>query len=388
MTNTSKPNIRVVFLSQSKRQTEQYKSLCKKVDMQGSVINIKHPGLMGSFIHAGCWLIKNRSHISSWIELEVEKNKARSISMSFFSKKILILRIYRVLARVVLEFKRTKSNMLFVRNGASYRQKPIIDWCDSNSIKIAYIENGFLPSTIQLDGRGVNCNNSIPRSADFYMSFVPDQRSSPAKTLVQRASKIKDMGFKLVELPKKYYFVPFQVPTDTQVLLNSKWIKSMGEFYGVLEKSIGALPEGFKFLVKEHPSASVRLDELYDKNDKIVFANNHTTQDLVEKSEAVITLNSTVGVESLLLGRPVITLGDACYNIDGLVTYVDNLKDFQRVISKPHDVIYNKVMVSKFISWLGQEYLISGKLREFENDQSSCEKVIERVEDIFLGKFQ
>ena len=32
----------------------------------------------------------------------------------------------------------------------------------------------------------------------------------------------------------------------------------------------------------------------------------------------VITLNSTVGIEALLFGKPVITLADACYNVMAL----------------------------------------------------------------------
>ncbi|HZJ85506.1 MAG TPA: hypothetical protein VFC83_00145 [Erysipelotrichaceae bacterium] len=320
--------------------------------------------------------------------MEVEKSKARGESVGFLSRKLLLLRVYRILSKVIFEFKKTSANLLFVRNGASYRQKPVIDWCKDNNIKIAYIENGFLPSTIQLDGRGVNCHNSIPRDPDFYMSFKPDKKNSPAKTLVQRTPKIKESGVELVELPDKYYFVPFQVPTDTQVLLNSPWIRSMEEFYEVLDKSIDSLPDGFSFVVKEHPSTSVRLNRLHNKNSKIIFANTHNTQELIERAVAVITLNSTVGVESLLLGRPVITLGSACYNIEGLVSHVDDIKSLKVAISAPDNIKHDDLIVESFIAWLSQKYLIPGKLREFESEKNSCLKVKERIENIVMGGFQ
>ena len=388
MKKFSKPHIKIIFLSQSKRQAKQYQLLCKKTDMEGTVINIKHPGILGSFVKAGRWLVKSRACIPNWIELQQEKNKVRGGEAGFLYKWLLVLRIYRVLSKFIFEFERAKANVLFVRNGAGYRQTPVIDWCKQQGVSIAYIENGFLPSTIQLDGRGVNCNNSMPRNSSFYMDFVSKNKNSPDKTLVQRQPKVIQSEFDGIELPEQYYFVPFQVPTDTQVLLNSPWIRSMEEFYEVLEESIGFLPDGFKFVIKEHPSSDTRLDNYYNKNELIVFANSHNTQNLIENSKAVITLNSTVGIESLLLGKPVITLGDACYNVDGLVSHAENLDVFSSIISAPEEIYYNKLLTSNFIAWLDQVYLIPGKLRDFESSDDSCLKLKKRIEEIYKNNYE
>lgn len=382
------PNIKVVFLSQSRRQTKQYELLCKKADIKGSVINIKRQVIFGCFIKAGRWLLNNYTRVPEWIELQRVKNKIRGESSGILYKYLLILRIHRVLSRLIFEIERTKANVLLVRNGAGYRQKPVIDWCKQQGISIAYIENGFLPNTIQLDGRGVNCNNSMPRNSSFYMDFVSKNKKNPDKILVQRQSKVIQSEFDGVELPEQYYFVPFQVPTDTQVLLNSPWIRSMEEFYKVLEKSIEVLPKGFSFVIKEHPSSNVRLKNYYSRNKLIVFANSHDTQNLIENSKAVITINSTVGVESLLLGKPVITLGDACYNIDRLVSHAESLDAFKSIISAPDEICYNKLLTDNFIAWLDQVYLIPGKLRDFESSDSSCLKVKERIESIYEGGYQ
>jgi capsular polysaccharide export protein len=42
---------------------------------------------------------------------------------------------------------------------------------------------------------------------------------------------------------------------------------------------------------------------------------------LLEKARGVVTINSTVGIWTLLLGRPLITLGSAIYNIKGLTNF-------------------------------------------------------------------
>ena len=48
-------------------------------------------------------------------------------------------------------------------------------------------------------------------------------------------------------------------------------------------------------------------------------------KEVLKKAELVITLNSTVGIEALLYGKPVLTLGDAFYNIKGNNIYLAGL---------------------------------------------------------------
>ena len=49
--------------------------------------------------------------------------------------------------------------------------------------------------------------------------------------------------------------------------------------------------------------------------------------ELIENSKCVITINSTVGMEAMIIGKPILILGDAIYsgfNQRRLATYIIN----------------------------------------------------------------
>ena len=104
----------------------------------------------------------------------------------------------------------------------------------------------------------------------------------------------------------------------------------MEELFNILSE----IAENLKIhiIFKEHPSSKKdypNLHKIASHLEYVDFANGYPTQELIEKSEAVITINSSVGVESLLFNKKVITLGNAFYNIEGIVK---NAKDKEELI--------------------------------------------------------
>src|SRR3546814_20484057 len=54
--------------------------------------------------------------------------------------------------------------------------------------------------------------------------------------------------------------------------------------------------------------------------------------EVIRASRLVVSINSKSGVEGLLLGKPVIVLGEAFYTSCRLVTWVKNSRDLKAVI--------------------------------------------------------
>ena len=102
------------------------------------------------------------------------------------------------------------------------------------------------------------------------------------------------------------------------------------------------------------------VDGMHNKKrkERVIFANENSTQELIEKSEFVLTINSTVGVESLLLGKKVITLGNACYNIDGLVRHATNADQLVNIIDSINDWEPDLNLLMKFLNYLNSDYLV------------------------------
>jgi hypothetical protein len=71
-----------------------------------------------------------------------------------------------------------------------------------------------------------------------------------------------------------------------------------------------------------------RLRELLDRHDNLVLlppsSNNY---DVLGKAELVVSVNSKSGAEALLVGTPVVALGDSFYRNSGLVHGVDRIDD-------------------------------------------------------------
>jgi len=171
--------------------------------------------------------------------------------------------------------------------------------------------------------------------------------------------------------------VPFQVHDDTQVLINSPWVPTMQKFYEALETSLPYLDSDISFVIKEHPSDKVTYPDLYNKNERMLFANGNNTQALIENSCAVITLNSTVGVESLLLGKSVITLGNAFYNIEGVATHAFDQASLNNTVKNLANLERDDSLIQSFLFYLQENYLIEGWSKNF--DQKHLLKMSNRM---------
>jgi len=120
------------------------------------------------------------------------------------------------------------------------------------------------------------------------------------------------VDFDFIANEKKYLFFPLQVSSDTQIVINSKI-----SLIEALEKAVEIAKRTEKLLViKPHPAeynkfAQEKIISIAQKYGCIICNNN--TFDLISHSYKVITINSTVGLESMILGVPVIVLADTFY---------------------------------------------------------------------------
>ena len=91
------------------------------------------------------------------------------------------------------------------------------------------------------------------------------------------------------------------------------------------------------FVIKEHPSYRRSVIGKVTPHANIHFANGHPTPELIANADAVVTLNSTVGIEALVLEKKVITLGLAAYNIEGLVLHSIDPDMFEKSLTAIRD---------------------------------------------------
>lgn len=222
-------------------------------------------------------------------------------------------------------------------------------------------ECGLLPDTTTCDPKGVNYANSVPRNPSFYRNYL--QKSALPTQLVQRRGSRESVP---VSLPEKYFFVPFQVKLDSQVLLYSPWIRSMEHLYDVVVEAWreSLAEQGIGLVFKRHPSCKQsyrHLREDAERTPGICFADGNLTQELIDRSLGVLTVNSSVGLEGVLRDRPVLALGDACYAIPGVAQLARSVGAVGRWMN---DVAIGTNPPDRlrlaFLNYLNRDYCIPG----------------------------
>lgn len=137
------------------------------------------------------------------------------------------------------------------------------------------------------------------------------------------------------ERPFVYY--PLHVPADFALTIRSP------EYFdqvGLIDFMARALPHTHNLAIKEHPAlvgamSYRRLREVLHAHDNLLMldpaVNNY---EVMKRAGAVVTVNSKSGAEALLLGKPVLVLGDAFYRASNLVRKVDRLGDLPKILGE------------------------------------------------------
>jgi capsular polysaccharide export protein len=115
---------------------------------------------------------------------------------------------------------------------------------------------------------------------------------------------------------------PFQVETDTQIVLHSPYVRSMADFVRVVVDALKRFNAGRSeragVLFKVHPMHDHAV--ALDCEDAFLVNESSVPEILRRRCDALVTINSTAGIEAIEAGRPVITLGQAFYNIPGVIS--------------------------------------------------------------------
>ncbi|WP_243557333.1 hypothetical protein [Priestia megaterium] len=178
-----------------------------------------------------------------------------------------------------------------------------------------------------------------------------------------------------VNLPNNYIFIPFQVHDDSQIILNSPCIQDMEKLVNVVSEQLNIHNSknntDLYAVFKEHPADIGRVDykKLYQKyknNEKMIFLTDGDTDTILDKSKAIITVNSTVGIEGLQKYKPVIVLGNAYYDIDQITYSCKNFDQLNEIIHQALKGKLNRRLITQFLYYLRFTYQLEGNWRNGE----------------------
>ena len=308
-----------------------------------------------------------------------------------------------------LETLKDHIDLLIIWDGTRIYERTAIEFARKYKKKYYVIENGyFRPFTIMFDSKGANYDSTIPRNIEFYKKIKNDslkfQKYKHTPLIIEKQEKLKKIQNKNIhkvfafifslEFSKikkiqkicnhfyikiknqiffkekllnykkeRYVFIPFQVESDSQIILYSPKIKKMYDLVEVVLKNIEKYNkntgDNLKAIFKLHPMDNdIDLSKFrkFYKNELFHIFKEENTMQLLKNSQLVITINSTVGIEALLEEKNVITLGNAFYNIKGIVNECKELKKLDKLIKISMTTKKSKELIEKFLYYLRFDY--------------------------------
>ena len=254
------------------------------------------------------------------------------------------------------------------------------------NIRIGVFEEGYVrPDYVTFELSGVNANSSLPRKADFYLNGAlcsPPPQEKVGKSYWHMAAwavlyylasalltplfrhyvhhrpltlmelfpwirsawrkqyyRVKERGI-LGRLTKglggRYFLVPLQVHSDSQLLVHSEFDSVHDFIKRVVDSFRTHAPQEFLLVIKHHPldrgyydySRLIRdLVKVYHIKNRLFYIHDQHLPSLIRSARGVVVVNSTAGYSALLHGKPVKCMGAAFYDIAGL-TFQGKLEQF------------------------------------------------------------
>lgn len=309
----------------------------------------------------------------------------------------------RIFTHIYQYLESNRIDMVCVWNGNTVDRAAAAEAAKAYGAKTCFFENGLLPNTTTLDPQGVNASGILSeKTADCFRGIEIDKAKLEAlysEKLVVRAQKKrwykknKKQPALLPESPDldtPYIFVPFQVHDDTQIILHSPYVHNMAQLTEWVASAVRQYNakhhKDLRIIIKEHPSDQGRqnYDALRTQYPEITFLKQFSTEQLIERASAIVTVNSTVGMESLMKHKNVITLGNATYAIEGIVQRahsVDELTSALALLGSDH----NDELIDCFLYYIRYHYSIEGSWRN--PTEAHYASVSSRIAEIMNDRF-
>ncbi|MEM8858755.1 MAG: hypothetical protein AAGD96_10570 [Chloroflexota bacterium] len=205
--------------------------------------------------------------------------------------------------------------------------------------KVFYFEQGPFGTTF-LDASGVNANldtsldrglatelgpgippsNRIPqeprgrffRALDYAMSVVP---AIPAE-YTSRLSELRKQTGSSPHSGKMFtdaHLLVLQVPDDANFRIHS----AFSDFKTILRLTCAALPAGHRIAVREHPKFigqyGKEFYQMIEKDERLCLQKHTSVDQALKEARTVVTINSMMGFEALMVGKKVFCLGNSYY---------------------------------------------------------------------------
>jgi capsule polysaccharide modification protein KpsS len=133
---------------------------------------------------------------------------------------------------------------------------------------------------------------------------------------------------------RPFVYFPLHVTDDFKV---KRVIPHCAEQEYLIRQVADALPQGYDVVLKEHPVSigqnPIGMLRRLARIENVRLVNPYTSShELIRRAEATVVISSTVGLEALLYGKPVLTMGQPFYSGYGLTVDIDSFREIRGAV--------------------------------------------------------
>jgi len=181
---------------------------------------------------------------------------------------------------------------------------------------------------------------------------------------------------------RPFYLFPLQLESDFQIRAYSSFPNQTAAIEDVLVSFAENAADNTRLLFKVHPldpglvnwkKTIIALSETVGVSGRIIFLPDGPLAQVILNCIGVVTINSTVGLKALQHGKKVKVMGQAVYNVPGLV-FPGGLDDFWR-----SDFQVDRELFSAFMKALGATVQIRGAWFSKTGLESAVTEACQRV---------
>ena len=138
------------------------------------------------------------------------------------------------------------------------------------------------------------------------------------------------------DMPRPFVYFPLHGVDDYKI---RRVIPHCYDQAAIIELIAESLPQGVDLLLKEHPMSVGRnpptlLHRLSRRTNVRLVDPFTSSHQLIRRAQAVAVISSTVGLEALLHGRPVLTCGQPFYAGYGVTVDVDSFRELPDAVTR------------------------------------------------------
>lgn len=278
-------------------------------------------------------------------------------------------------------FERHPDAVAVVWNGLNGVRRVFADGARDAGARTLFFELAPFRDRITCDPLGVNYANSLPRRTGPYLDWAAQSATPPDAWQAERARIRQRAPLRASPVRKgasitsgPFLFAPLQVPGDSQLRLFGGAFRTVPDFIDALVAASESLPEGWHLRIKEHPSSGQSYAHLV-LGPRVVLDNASDTFDLVSRSEGVVTVNSSVGLEAMFFERPVVACGQCFWAIPGVADLAPDRKALASRFAEAPLLSFDPDARSAFLNYLLCEYYIATD----GSDRNSSAKIKSRL---------